>query len=182
MHKTVLDFGDKYLHPISSLAFSPDGTLITGTQKSHFTLWDIHSNKLLHTEHGLAKDSVVAQSWSPDGLNTVFASGWTVTVKLDPKMTINRYHQSTLETVDLASVDSTGMRKAVAVGGNVSIWSRALGQEQWVFQENLTVPTNLEKSRPMAKSIYWCDYPDPQIIVIYGNLEAGTGLEYSNYD
>ncbi|KAJ7462498.1 hypothetical protein FB451DRAFT_1495668 [Mycena latifolia] len=129
-NSTILEFGDRYPDPISSLEFSPDGTRITGAQGGHFTVWDIHHKKLLHTEHGESEDSVVSQNWSSDGLNTVFASGWVVTVRLDTK-------------------------KAVAQGGKVSIWSRALGQERWIFQENLTVPVDLQKSPPVAKSIYW---------------------------
>ncbi|KAJ7138791.1 hypothetical protein C8R43DRAFT_955263 [Mycena crocata] len=156
-----------YPEPITSLAFSPDGTCITGAQGGHFKIHKIEGNELLHTEHGLPGDRVVSQNWSVDGLNTVFKSGWVVTTRLEGELTNARYHQITTKSVDLASVDPTGLHKAIAQGGDLSIWSRALGQERWTFKEMFTVPVDMLKSEPLAKSIFWSDYSDQRITVIY---------------
>ncbi|KAJ6482323.1 hypothetical protein C8R47DRAFT_1197526 [Mycena vitilis] len=152
--KTVLEFG-QCPHPVTSLEFSPDGALIAGAQGRHFTIWDMQRKLLLHKENGDSADNVVAWRWTSDGLTAIFLSGWVTTVRLGAKV------------FDCIHVDRTGMYKAIAQGGRVSIWSRARGKERWSLQETFNVLSDLQQSPPVAKCIFWNDSPDRSITVIF---------------
>ncbi|KAJ7243112.1 hypothetical protein B0H12DRAFT_1074090 [Mycena haematopus] len=145
---------------ITGLELSPDGSFLAVAQGNIFKIWYIDRGDVLHTCCGRAlSDKIVSQSWSEDGLNTVFASGWVVSTKLGAKTTEDRFHRICETPIDLAFFDSNG-------GNHVDIFDRPLGRERWIFRERLSVPVDILNSNPIALSMFFGDFP-ASVTVIY---------------